>query len=207
MRDTPSEGAPPGRRHGRQRPASTVASPGRSALSVPKANRKQHRGFIEQVQVRPGLYAETIEWFKALPLWLVLDGIRVVHACWNSEEIERVNQWVPPGKPMSTEFVVRANQTGTPEYKAVEILLKGPEISLTKYGQLGFKDKSGHVRHHARIRWWNSEATTLRELAEIPRDALAEDGTIYPCSVGVGPPDCRGRSAQVSSTRADVGGR
>ena len=143
-------------------------------------NRKQHRDFTDQVQVRPGLYAESIEWFKALPLWLDLDGIRVVHACWNSEEIDKVNQWVPPGKPMSTEFVVRANQRGSPEHKAIEILLKGPEISLTKYGQPGFKDKDGHVRHHARIRWWNSEAITLRELAEIPRDALTEDDAIYP---------------------------
>jgi hypothetical protein len=142
-------------------------------------NRKQHQDFTDQVQVPCGLYADSIEWFKALPLWLDLDGIRVVHACWNSEEIDRVNQWVPPGNPMSTEFVVRANQKRSPEQKAIEVMLKGPELSLSRYGQPSFKDGS-HVRSEARIRWWNAEAKTLRELAEIPTYATTPDGAPYP---------------------------
>ncbi|MEZ5249987.1 MAG: hypothetical protein R2713_12480 [Ilumatobacteraceae bacterium] len=29
-----------------------------------------------------------IDWFRTLPLWLELPGLRVVHACWSDEHIE-----------------------------------------------------------------------------------------------------------------------
>ena len=32
-----------------------------------------------------------IEKFKKLPLWLELDGIRVIHACWDHDTIKAVN--------------------------------------------------------------------------------------------------------------------
>jgi hypothetical protein len=154
--------------------------PGEFMRTHSDKNRKQHQAFTNQVQAKPGLYAEAIEWFRTLPLWLDLDGIRVIHACWNDKEIDKVEQWLPPGTPMSTEFVVKANQKGSPEHRAIEVLLKGPELSLTKYGRPDFVDKDGHVRHHARIRWWNSEGKTLDDLAEIPRDSVTAAGDPYP---------------------------
>ena len=149
-----------------------------------KKNVKQHKAFTEQIPADTRLYAHWIEWFKTLPLWLDLGGIRVVHACWNGDEIERVKGWVRPGTPVSNEFIVQANDKGSPEHRAIEVLLKGPELSLTEYGQPGFKDKDGHLRDEARIRWWNANARTLRELAEIPHDAKTKEGAPYPI-----PPD------------------
>jgi hypothetical protein len=143
-------------------------------------NRRQHEEFIEQIKRRPGLYESSIEWFKTFPLYLDLDGLRVVHACWHDEAIGTVTQQVAPGMPMLTGFVIRANQKGTPEHDAIEVLLKGPELSLTKYEQPAFRDKDGHVRHEARIRWWNADGTTLRDLAEIPGDVETEDLVPYP---------------------------
>jgi hypothetical protein len=80
---------------------------------------------------------------------------------------------------MSSEFVERANHKGSPERQAIEVLLKGPELSLTKYGQVGFKDKDGTIRHEARIRWWDATAKTLDELAEIPPNSETADGALY----------------------------
>ena len=60
------------------------------------------------------------------------------------------------------------------------MLVKGPELSLTKYGQPAFKDKDGHLRTEARIRWWDGEATTLRDLAEIPPGAETKHDKPYP---------------------------
>jgi len=142
-------------------------------------NRAQHKSFVDQVQAEPGLYARSIEWFKTFPLWLELDGIRVVHACWNDDEIEILRDGIDPGAPMSTEFVIKANQKGTPEHGAVEVLLKGPELSLRKYGQPAFKDKDGHLRTEARIRWWDGEASTLRDLAEVPAGAETRSDKPY----------------------------
>jgi hypothetical protein len=154
--------------------------PGEFMRRHTEKNWKQHQAFIEQVQIHPGLYTECIEWFKTMPLYLDLENLRVVHACWSDISISTVEQWVQPGIPMPKEFVVKANQQGTHEYQAVETLLKGPEMSLKKYGQQKFVDKDGHPRHEARIRWWNASGTTLRDLAEIPGDARTPDGAPYP---------------------------
>jgi hypothetical protein len=112
-------------------------------------NNRQHQAFLEQVP-NPHRW---IEWFKTMPLYLDLGGLRVVHACWNAGAMSVVGAWVTHGAPMRTEFLVLANQRGSDEYKAIEILLKGPELSLVEKDQCGFMDKDGNIRSDARIRW------------------------------------------------------
>jgi hypothetical protein len=80
----------------------------------------------------------------------------------------------------SMDQFVRASDKSDPLYKAVDALLKGPEISLVDHGQLPFVDKDGHVRSDARLRWCNEGATTLRELAELSDTFTTEDGQPYP---------------------------
>ena len=143
-------------------------------------HRRQHKAFIEQVGDDREFCAEIIEWFKTMPLCLDLGGLRVIHACWSDEMIKKVEEWIEPGLPMPMEFLVRANQKGYAEHQAIEVLLKGPELSLTKYGQPGFRDKDGTVRYEARIRWWDASAETLDELAEIPPGVKTPEGDIYP---------------------------
>lgn len=67
------------------------------------------------------------------------------------------------------EHLVAASTKSDPLYRAVETLLKGPEISLVEHDQPEYHDKDGHSRGSAQIvmRWWNSEARTLRDLALI----------------------------------------
>ena len=77
------------------------------------------------------------------------------------------------------QHYVDATTEGSPLYAAVETLLKGPEISLTKYGADPYWDKDHHMRTYARIRWWDHDASTLRDLAET-RGALTENGLPYP---------------------------
>ena len=79
---------------------------------------------------------------------------------------------------------MRASTKGDPLYTAIEVLLKGPEISLVDHGQPPYMDKDGHVRTNARVRWWNGEATTLGEIAEISSTFTTENGEPYPtCQV------------------------
>ena len=139
----------------------------------------QHKEFLKQIRANSALHRQTIEWFKTLPLCLEFPGIRIVHACWSDGAIDQVKTWIPCGTKMSTDFVIKANQKGSPEHKAIEVLLKGPELSLSKYGQPSFVD-GDQVRSEARIRWWNAKARTLRELAEIPMGATTPDGAPYP---------------------------
>lgn len=143
-------------------------------------NRLQHEAFVEQVQVHPGLYAQTIEWFRTFPLYLDLGDIRVIHACWNDQAIDSARRWMVPGQPMSTEFVIKANQKGTDEHRAIEVLLKGPEVDLRKYGQPDFKIPGDRLRHEARIRWWDAAAEGLRELVEMTPGTVTADEEPYP---------------------------
>ena len=80
----------------------------------------------------------------------------------------------------SLDQLVRASDKNDPLYEAVEILLKGPEISLVEHDQPPYADKDGHLRSQARIRWWIESATTLREIAEIAPSFTTEDGNPYP---------------------------
>ena len=53
-------------------------------------NVKQHRKTVEQL--KPEELASHLEWFRTLPMWLDLDGLRVVHACWDKQAVARVAQ-------------------------------------------------------------------------------------------------------------------
>ena len=67
----------------------TLSIPDEFVRRHSKKNVKQHKAFTDQIPVDTRLYTYWIEWFRTLPLWLDLDGIRVVHACWNGDEIAR----------------------------------------------------------------------------------------------------------------------
>ena len=141
-------------------------------------NFKQHRQFLDQLTGEQR--SHYLEWFRTLPLWLDLGDIRVVHACWHEPSMEYVAEQLGSDRFSSVDQLARASTKGDQLYTTVEILLKGPEISLTHYGQKPYQDKDGHPRGNARIRWWDDSATTLREIAEISDTYTTEGGDPYP---------------------------
>jgi hypothetical protein len=136
----------------------------------------QHKEFIEQIGFGTSLHLSMIDWFLELPLWLELDGLRVVHACWDQHSINSITGLLADDQTMDLDFVERASREGTVEYAAVEMLLKGPEIDVTP----GYLDKGGTVRDHARFTWWDPDATTLQAGAFIPPGSRTADGQPYP---------------------------
>lgn len=141
-------------------------------------NRKQHVHFLRQIGEDSALHRRVIAWFKTLPLHLDLGAIRVVHACWHDASVEATHDLWEPGRPLEDRFFVDANRTDHPLYELVETMLKGPEIALGAYGP--YLDKEGNVRSDARIRWWDTSAVTLRELAEIPGGSVTPEGDPLP---------------------------
>lgn len=141
-------------------------------------NTKQHRAFLDQLT--QDQQQEYVAWFKTIPLWLELPGpIRVVHACWHSESMKAVESACGGPRLITDQHYADASAKGHDLYRAVETLLKGPEISLTEYGCDPYWDKDHHRRTNARIRWWDHDAKTLRELAET-RGAKTESRDPYP---------------------------
>ena len=129
-------------------------------------NIKQHKAFLAEVDGKPDIHRELIEWFLTLPLWLELDGLRVVHACWHDGYMNKLRSQLSDNRQLSRELIVAASRKGTMEFLAVEGLTKGLEIELPE-GR-SFMDNYGQVRHRVRIRWWDVEATTYRSLAIVP---------------------------------------
>jgi len=142
-------------------------------------NTKQHAAFLEQV--RGDDRRRYLEWFATIPLWLDLGEVRVVHACWHDDSIKLVENRCGSSAPFAElQHLVAASTKGAELYDAVETLLKGPEISLVDRGQPEYHDKDGHPRGSARVQWWNGEARTLRDIAEMGGKFTTATGEPYP---------------------------
>lgn len=132
------------------------------------SNRRQHAAFLTEVEHRPALHRELVEWFGTLPLWLELPGLRVVHACWHDGCIAELEPRLRPGRRLDDSLVEAASRRDSPEFRAVETLTKGPEAALP--AGAWFHDKDGHRRERVRTRWWDRDATTFREAAMLSGD-------------------------------------
>ena len=146
-----------------------------------EANLRQHREFLLQLGEGSPDYQDALGWFKSLPVWLELSGLRVAHACWHEPSRLGLRPWLD-GLMCFTEAGLReALRRGSPAYDAAEILMKGPEQRLP--AGMSFADKDGHLRHEVRIKWWDLDATTFRKAAigvddrrdELPDLALPVD--------------------------------
>ncbi|NNF55549.1 MAG: metallophosphoesterase [Acidimicrobiales bacterium] len=141
-------------------------------------NRRQHMAFLTEVGEGSAVHDELIEWFMTLPLWLDLGGLRVVHACWDPASIALLAEQVGPGNSLTADLVKRATKNGSPEWRTVEHLLKGPEVSLAPYP--AYLDSGGEPRKRARWKWWDSNALSLRSGVVLPANPVTATGDPYP---------------------------
>jgi len=159
-------------------------APGEYLRRHTKKNKKQHQAFLDAYEGADD-YRELIEWFRSLPLWLELDGLRVVHACWDDQLMQFLeNRYPSLNDYLDDELLTAASTNGTEEFRTVETLLKGREIPLPKGQQ--FNDKDGNPRHEIRVKWWDAEAKSYRDaflgpnaaLSHIPEDPIDVDHLI-----------------------------
>ncbi len=157
-------------------------------------NIDQHRAFLNEFDHQPELKQRILEFFFNLPLWLELDGLHAVHACWENQYIE----WLTANtdqQRLTPELLIEASTKGTTAYDAIETLLKGVEVELPDGIQ--FLDKDGHPRTAVRVQWWNDQANKLGQVAlpfgvdigaaadlEIPDDIPRYHPDQPPCFVG-----------------------
>jgi hypothetical protein len=132
-------------------------------------NRRLHQAFLSEVEGTPK-HEEVIEWFKTLPLWLDLGGIRVVHACWHQASMDRLQPWMGPNQTLTDELIALGSRKDHWAYKAIETICKGPEVELPEGSS--FKDKDGKVRNEVRVKWWEDDLSTYREAAQGPREEV-----------------------------------
>jgi hypothetical protein len=125
-------------------------------------NREQHQAFLDVVEGTPR-QREITDWFRTLPLWLDLPGLRVVHACWHQPSIDLLQKAMGSGQRLTDEMILVGSRKGHPIYAAIEIVCKGLEVELPP--GISFKDKEGKIRHEVRVRWWEEDLSTYRKAA------------------------------------------
>jgi hypothetical protein len=119
-------------------------------------NIAQHAETMSQIPA--GELASYLDWFRTLPLWLDLEGLRVVHACWDETRMAKISG------PITYEFLCSACLPNGRLFEPVEAILKGKEVTLPE-GAV-FLDKDGHERKMTRVKWYEPpEGHTYRTYA------------------------------------------
>ena len=111
-------------------------------------NEKQHRATLQQL--KPDELQSYLDWFRTLPMWLDLEGLRAVHACWGEQAMSKIAVVLEQQGGITTDFVYSACSKGNALYAPVEVVLKGKEGKLPNGAS--FQDKDGHVRTEIRTR-------------------------------------------------------
>jgi len=125
-------------------------APGEHLRRHSPKNEKQHRATLEQLA--PHELRSHLEWFRTLPMWLDLDGLRAVHACWDELSMSRITTDLEQQGGITPAIVHSACKKGKALFAPVEIILKGKEGKLP--AGTSFQDKDGHVRTEIRTRWY-----------------------------------------------------
>ena len=149
--------------------------------------RSQHARFLAEVVENSDRHREYAEWFRTLPLWLDLPGLRVVHACWQKSQMVTLLQ-ATGGRCLPTyELLIAAGVFGSAEHEAVEITLKGVEVPLP--AGMTFFDRGGTERSDTRIMWWQPEPRTFQNSALVDGDEVRSQlpNIALPHSTGIEP--------------------
>ncbi len=125
-------------------------------------NKKQHRAFLNEFEHAPEQKQKVLDFFKTLPLWLELDGLRVVHACWDQASIDYLQTQTTDQK-LTAQLLIDGSDPEHKSFAALERVLKGVEVALPE--GVSFNDKDGHPRNAVRVQWWRTDAPTLGDMA------------------------------------------
>ena len=135
-------------------------------------NEHQHAETLRQVP--DDELSDHLEWFRQLPLWLELDGLRIVHACWDARQMAVIGAARQSHGGVTTAFLCEATDGESPLFHAIEDVLKGKEIRLPD-GNF-YLDKDGHERRAMRIKWFRSPASeTFASYAFSTDDGLSNE--------------------------------
>jgi hypothetical protein len=154
-------------------------SPGEYLRRHSDKNKKQHCKTVEQL--KPVELVSYLEWFRTLPMWLDLDRLRVVHACWDGRAVKQIAQGLKEHSGITNAFLQAACKTGNGLFVSVEIVLKGKEAPLPDGSS--FQDKDGNLRTEIRTRWYlppnrQTYRTYALQSDEIPCDLELEKSVV-----------------------------
>lgn len=96
---------------------------------------------------------QALDWFRTLPVCLELPELRVVHACWDPVDLQKLQLAGIELGWMSDQYLQQAARSGTQLFDSIERVLKGPEMRFPN--GITLTDPEGMVRRKGRIRWFD----------------------------------------------------
>ena len=139
-------------------------------------NTKQHSETLHQLT--PQLLGQYMKRFRKLPLWLDLEGLRVVHACWDEQKMLEIQRGITEFKGISDKFLAAACKKHGKLFHPVEVILKGKEVTLPP--GICFNDKDGNERTEIRTRWYLSPQGHTYGTYALQSDEIACDQELDP---------------------------
>lgn len=114
-------------------------------------NNRIIRETLEQYQDHPQEWEDALAWFLEIPLCLELDGLRVVHACWDQPLVDELYRRRPDGR-MDEAFLVESTAPGTRAFHILDRLTRGTQIPLPLGVDIHSGD--GFTRRSFRAHFW-----------------------------------------------------
>lgn len=115
-------------------------------------NTNQHLETLKQFENKSSEWKSYLDWFHTLPLYLDLNEIRIVHACWDDDNMEILGNINTVTDELLQELNSDKHYKKSPLFNAVDECIKGREENIpTGYS---FKDKHGKERNEMRVCWY-----------------------------------------------------
>lgn len=114
-------------------------------------NKTQIKKTYEEFKLDKAKRKKYLKWLRSLPIFLELDGFRVVHASWDHEAVEIIKKENPENR-LSKKFLRRIYFERGKVFNALMLLLKGREFTMPD--DMVLKDGYGFKRTAYRIKWW-----------------------------------------------------
>jgi hypothetical protein len=116
------------------------------------------RNTLQEFADEPEEWDAWLAWFRQLPLFLEVGGLRVVHAVWDSTMIAKLRGLRP--EVLWSE----ALKPGSEIERMATILLNGWQVPLP--GETNVEEFQGSTRSFTRAAWWkNDSPVTLRQVS------------------------------------------
>lgn len=115
-------------------------------------NTEQHRAFLDEAPLDSPQHTYWINRLYELPLWLELPCAHIVHACFDEAAMALLKPLLDEQNRLNQPALIAMSTPNTPEFAALERVLKGVESQLPC--GITLTDGHGIVRRRTRIKWW-----------------------------------------------------
>ena len=120
-----------------------------------------------------------LKWLRTLPLFIEMDGIRVIHACWNEEAVAYIKNNIPEGKIPKKVFRKIHKHPDSELAENIWHITKGLQIHMP--GDLKIINNKGVSPRSFRMKWWDCpNGKTFKEISfeskyELPPYTVPEE--------------------------------